>query len=365
MKNRLSIEELKKRTIDKQIDVRGDFFRDQTAIIHSMPYRRLKHKTQVFFSPKNDHICTRIEHVQHVATIASAICKGLNRAGWELDGEMAYAIGLGHDLGHAPFGHAGEGALSRCLGRPFMHELNSYRVVSRLANDGEGLNLTFGVKDGIICHNGEMFEQEIEPALRKNDLDSVRDRKVLPCTWEGCIGRFSDKIAYLGRDIEDAITSRIISREDVPEEINFVLGSKNGEIINTLVSDLIKTSAEQGKICFSDEKYELMNRLKDFNYAEIYQHERLSNYTSYADRMITLIFDHLKGLFTRYGFDTEGYESELLPISNSFGRYLHKMKKVYSEEPDIPDQVLSDYISGMTDTYAVDAVKQICIPQEM
>ena len=145
---------------EKKTDCRGDFFRDQTAIIHSLPFRRLKHKTQVFFAPENDHICTRIEHVLHVATIAATICKGLNNSGnWDINAEMAFAIGLGHDLGHAPFGHSGERALNGIFkADAFKHEIHSLRVADKLANDGEGLNLTFGVRDGIICHCGESDE---------------------------------------------------------------------------------------------------------------------------------------------------------------------------------------------------------------
>jgi dGTPase len=365
MKNKLDKEVLEKRIFEKIPDIRGSYFRDQTAIIHSMPYRRLKHKTQVFFSPKNDHICTRIEHVQHVATIAATICKGLNLHGWELDGEMAYAIGLGHDLGHAPFGHAGETALSDCLETKFMHELNSYRVVNILANDGKGLNLTYAVNDGIICHNGEQFEKSIEPSIAQNNLESIKDRKFFPSTWEGCIVRFSDKIAYLGRDIEDAITSGIITQEDIPEEVQSILGENNGEIINTLVLDLIDASEKEHKICFSDEIYSKMVQLKEFNYKEIYGHKSLTEYKKYTGNMIKVIFEHLKKLFCKYGFDFKGYQTENIPISKSFGIYLKKMEHVYSHDNNVPNQILSDYISGMTDSFTIDSMKQICIPKEL
>ena len=142
MKNSLSAAECLKRTREIDPEIRGHYFRDQTAIIHSMAFRRLKHKTQVFFSPENDHVCTRIEHVMHVATIAKSICKGLNLNNWELDEEAAFAIGLGHDLGHSPFGHEGEFILSQKLGitQAFMHELNSYRVVQALSVIAEIFN---------------------------------------------------------------------------------------------------------------------------------------------------------------------------------------------------------------------------------
>ena len=221
-------------------DVRTEYFRDQTKIIHSYPFRRLKHKTQVFYAPGNDHICTRIEHVLHVATIAATVCRGLNLSGgdWDLDTDMAYAIGLGHDLGHTPFGHEGEKELAGKLGRPkaFIHEINSYRVVEHLANHGQGLNLTYAVKDGIICHNGEDFAAAgLKPSTTANDLEIIKDREYVPTTYEGCVVRVSDRIAYLGRDIEDAVTAGFITKADVPARITAELGAANTEIISALI----------------------------------------------------------------------------------------------------------------------------------
>lgn len=366
MKNTLTVEELTGRKKIREFDTRGFYFRDQTAIIHSMPYRRLKHKTQVFFSPENDHICTRIEHVQHVATIASTICKGLNNNDWELDSEMAYAIGLGHDLGHAPFGHAGETSLSKCLDQKFMHELNSYRVVNCLANDGHGLNLTYAVMDGIICHNGEVFEKEIEPKQTKNKLDEITERVgLIPSTLEGCIVRFSDKIAYLGRDIEDAIVSKLIKKDDIPESIKKLLGTSNGEIINALVEDVISESTKNDKISFSEEIFQVMKDLRKFNYERIYDHQILTDYKVFVDRIISTIYNHLISLYCKYGNEYEHYEKEKLKISRSFGSYIKKMEDVYLNSNNVPNQILSDYISGMTDTYAIDAMKQISIPQPL
>ena len=185
-------------------DARGPYYRDTTAILHSSPFRRLKHKTQVFFAPSNDHICTRMEHVLHVASIAAAICRPLG-----LDSEMAWAIGLGHDLGHTPFGHVGERIISklseeRGLGK-FEHEINSLRVVDFLSNNGNGLNLTYAVRDGIVCHNGESIRVRIKPTGTVRDLEAVTEREgLIPSTAEGAVVRFSDSIAYLGRDWEDA-----------------------------------------------------------------------------------------------------------------------------------------------------------------
>ena len=177
-RNPLTSNEYLRRSVPRDYGVRGDFFRDQTAIIHSRAFRRLKHKTQVFFAPENDHVCTRMEHVLHVATVAATICKGLKKHGWEVDPELATAIGFGHDLGHAPFGHAGETALSRLLGDhgPFLHEINGYRVAEVLADYGKGLNLTYAVLDGIACHNGEKFERVVRPEPSAKDFDLVSDR---------------------------------------------------------------------------------------------------------------------------------------------------------------------------------------------
>jgi dGTPase len=361
MRNPLSEKDYSKRTKNRREDIRGYYFRDQTAIIHSMAYRRLKHKTQVFFSPENDHICTRIEHVQHVATIASTICKGLINKGWELDMEMAYAIGLGHDVGHAPFGHAGEEALKKCIKQPFMHEINSYRVVEKLANNGEGLNLTYGVKDGIICHNGERFEQELIPSPNIKELNLINDRSETPNSIEGCIVRFSDKIAYLGRDIEDAILLGVISPKDIPQEVRKALGRKNGELIDNLVIDIIQTS--QSSIKFSDAKFELINKLKNFNYDRIYNHQNIKEYKIYIEKMIRNLYDYLENLLTKNSNDIEKYNKETTIFARNFGSYLNKMDKFYDLNSGINStEILQDYIGGMTDDYAIKCITEITIP---
>ena len=186
---------LRSRKREREEDSRGPYYRDTTAIIHSSPFRRLKHKTQVFFAPSNDHICTRMEHVLHVASIASSICRPLG-----LDSELAWAIGMGHDLGHTPFGHVGERIISklseeRGLGK-FEHEINSLRVVDFLAEHGKGLNLTYAVRDGIISHNGESISMRIRPTFEIKDLSSIKERKgLIPSTYEGVVVRFSDTIA--------------------------------------------------------------------------------------------------------------------------------------------------------------------------
>lgn len=350
-----------KRTKPQEPDIRGEYFRDQTKIIHSQPFRRLKSKTQVFSSPDNDHICTRIEHVLHVATIAVTVCKGLNQnRNWKLDEEMAFAIGLAHDLGHAPFGHEGERALSKKISpEKFMHEINGYRVVEHLANYGEGLNLTYAVKDGLICHCGEDFNNNaLKPGLFPNDLESIKDRRHLPSTYEGCIVRLSDKIAYFGRDIEDAIREKIITQNDIPAVIQKELGKNNGEIINTLVLDLTKNSTNKDCIGFSQEKFEIMGELKKFNYNYIYNHKSLTKQKDILQKAISDLFDYYKELFNKYGFISGGYSHEKKATAKSFGHYIESMKHAYDNDKTNPNIIVTDYIAGMTDSFAIDCIKE-------
>jgi dGTPase len=364
MENPLSEEIYQHRKVEKLHPVRGEYFRDQTAIIHSMAFRRLKHKTQVFFAPENDHVCTRIEHVLHVATIGATICKGLNNNGWNLNSEMAYAIGLGHDLGHAPFGHAGEVALNKKLGGDFefIHEVNSLRIVDLLSNEGNGLNLTYGVRDGIINHNGEIILQSLKPNNQINNLELIKDRKSIASSYEGCIVRFSDKIAYLGRDIEDALIAGFIKIQDIPEKIRNEIGTSNGEIIDTLILDMIKTSKDSDEIMFSDEMFEKLKILQDFNYKHIYNHPTILKYKIKGENILGEIFDYLLDLYTNNGQKFEDYESKELDIDKKFGLYLKKYNSVYEKEGFIPKRIVCDYVAGMTDGYAFEVYKQIKIP---
>ncbi|OGV32020.1 MAG: hypothetical protein A2020_13910 [Lentisphaerae bacterium GWF2_45_14] len=351
--NPLTAEAYTERLKEKKADYRGDFFRDQTAIIHSLPFRRLKHKTQVFFAPDNDHICTRIEHVLHVATIAATICKGLNSTeNWQLNTEMAFAIGLGHDIGHAPFGHSGEKALNEIFQADvFKHEIHGLRVADQLAYDGLGLNLTFGVRDGIICHCGESDENGIAPRLEKYQLSNINSRGSLPASYEGCIARFADKIAYLGRDIEDAVTAGLIRLGDIPSTIRKELGSSNGEIINTLVNNMIENSAPGPAIRFSGEKHDLLLSLKKFNYDNIYKNPRIISYENYCVKIIKAIYAHLMN-------ENDGE----LKLDRHFSEYRKKMKGLYDSENAKLERIACDYIAGMTDSYALDCMKQISLP---
>lgn len=361
MKNPLSDSIYKSRITEREEDIRGPYFRDQTAIIHSLPFRRLKNKTQVFFAPENDHICTRIEHVLHVSTISATICKGLG-----LDVELAQAIALGHDLGHAPFGHSGEDVLDRLNKNKggFVHELHGLRIVDKLSRYGKGLNLTYAVRDGMVSHYGEEFSQSIEPREDEKNLSELKERGTPPTSYEGCVVRMSDKIAYFGRDIEDAIKAELIEEEDIPENVRAELGTKNGEIIDVFVKDLIGWSRENGRIGFSRDKYELMRDLKEFNYENIYGHDRLKRYARHAEVILNILFDHLKGLMDEFGRNYEGYMESDIPLDRRFGDYLRGLSDFYGvKEPFDQQQIALDYIAGMTDQYALKAAKEVIFPE--
>lgn len=361
--NELSPEELRTRPVPRPedaTDLRGHFFRDTTAVVHSYPFRRMKHKTQVFFAPRNDHICTRIEHVMHVATISATICRALN-----LDPDLAWAIGMGHDLGHTPFGHLGEKILSRLRGvEGFRHEIYSLRVVDHLTNHGRGLNLTYAVRDGIINHCGEKFEQYLEPDHTVKDLSAITRRDRLPSTWEGVAVRMSDKIAYLGRDLEDAIQLGLVTVDDIPERGRRVLGESNSRIIDTLVNDLIRQSLATGRLGFSDDVYEAFLEVKNFNYEEIYTSPALAAYHQYFERILETLYTYLHELFDRYGTDQRAYDSERNTLAARFGDYVCKMRPFYESEAGSPSQVVFDYIAGMTDDYAIDSIQEIMIPSQ-
>lgn len=366
MKNVHAAEQYTRRRSPREEDLRGPYLRDQTAIIHSLPFRRLKHKTQVFFAPENDHICTRIEHVMHVATIATTIARGLNACGWQLDEELAGAIGLGHDLGHAPFGHSGEAILDELvkpLGGGFMHEVNGLRVVDHLANDGQGLNLTWAVRDGIICHNGEKFEPSLCPSSHPNLPEAIRDRSCQPSTWEGCIVRYADKIAYLGRDLEDAIVAGLIAETDIPERVRLALGAKNGDIIRALVLDLIDASRAGDAIRFSSDRFDLINELKQFNYRHIYFHPRLRDYAGHCRLLLGQLFAHLSEALRRWGRDWPAWRASPVPLDQAFGRHLERTVAFYDAEGGPSHQPIVDYLAGMTDLYALAAARQILFPE--
>lgn len=297
--------------------IRSEFERDYTRLLHCQAFRRLKHKTQVFFAPHDDHICTRMEHVLHVASVAEEIAKYLG-----LNTELTRAIALGHDIGHAPFGHHGEDCLNNLLEqkeghnapKKFWHERNSLffaDYIETLADPNgieQPLNLTYAVRDGLICHCGEIDQQGIKPRKEVIDLYSMkRPGLIQPFTWEGCVVKIADKIAYLGRDLEDARTYHVIdmaSYRQLREIVGSTLGFekkgaralRSGKAVNTtvLINDLIVDLCEQSSpekgLCFSDEYFKFILELKKFNFSQIYSHWRLKEFSIYAENIIRTIF---------------------------------------------------------------------------
>lgn len=352
-KNIYSKKILTVRQRERPEDIRGPYFRDQTAIIHSLAFRRLKHKTQVFFSPENDHICTRIEHSLHVATISATICRAL-----KLDIDLATAIGLGHDLGHAPFGHAGEKWIEKLFGG-FLHELHSLRVVDKLENYGQGLNLTYAVRDGIVSHCGEVDEQFVEISPTLNNLDDLQFRPLQPSTWEACVVRLSDSIAYLGRDLEDAIAANLITKEDLPDKLRKGIGQSNSEIISNLVFDVIDWSGKHGKIGFSPEKFALIKEFKQFSRDNIYNNPKMKYWHDYSGFVIETLKNYLMNLYDNYQNDYERYARSRTPIDMKFGKYLRSLQERYQAEMCPPEWIIRDYLAGMTDVYALHCFQNI------
>ncbi len=356
---------LRSRQRPRREDGRGPYYRDTTAIIHSSPFRRLKHKTQVFFAPSNDHICTRMEHVLHVASIASSICRTLG-----LDTEMAWAIGMGHDLGHTPFGHVGERIISRMaeergLGK-FEHEVNSLRVVDFLANGGNGLNLTYAVRDGIVCHNGESLNMRIRPTGAIRDLDAITGREgLVPATAEAAVVRFSDTIAYLGRDWEDAYRLGILRGRELPEIVRERLGSTNGSIISTLVDDIIAGASDEDGIGFSPYIFEAVEAFSAFNYAYIYRSDILNGYTRYFTRLLHLIADYLEDLYQSFHLDEAGYMAEHNMLAAGFYNHISGMYPKYMEREGTDRRMIIDYIAGMTDNFCLDCANEILKPEHL
>lgn len=375
----------------KTADIRSQFARDSTRILHSNAYRRLKHKTQVFFATHNDHICTRIEHVNHVASVSYTIANFLG-----LNTELTNAIAVGHDLGHAPFGHTGEEILNEItvkeLGEVFWHERNSLRFVDKCETlpNSEGLehnlDLTYAVRDGIICHCGEVDENSVYPREKMVDLYSIAKKgQCLPFTWEGCVVKIADKISYLGRDIEDARTLKILTADQTNDLIQ--IGREFGitkvhEITNTLlmhdfIIDLCKTSSPEKGIAFSPEYLDLINKLKKFNYRYIYKHERLNNYARYARLVVDSIYQTLLKGYN--GEDTpanlECYREFYPILMETFGDWLGKYSNVGREanrgnkyrnevlyqlgSRNDYIQAIVDYISGMSDSFAIRIFNEI------
>ena len=343
------------RVREKKEDIRPAFFHDTDSIIYSNSYARYMDKTQVYSFKNHDHISKRMLHVQLVSKIARTIGRCLN-----LNEDLIEAMGLGHDIGHTPIGHVGEKILNdislKELNIPFMHNLQSVRELLVLENQGKGLNLTIQTLDGIMCHNGEKLEKVYKPRKKtkeeffKDYEESCKSAKyassIVPMTLEGCVVRVSDVIAYIGRDIEDAITLGKLKREDIPESIVKVLGNKNSEIINNIVLDIIKNSYGKNEITFSDRVYEAVNELLKFNYAHVYKYANSEDELEYYKTSINKLYYRL--------LDDLNTNKDKSVVYNN---YLVDMDESYIKNTD-NKQIIIDFIAGMTDDYF--ANKLIC-----
>ncbi|MBE9467377.1 MAG: HD domain-containing protein [Bacteroidetes bacterium] len=370
---------------NREDDIRTEFWRDYNRILHCKAYRRLKHKTQVFFATTNDHICTRIEHVSHVASVSETISKFLG-----LNTELTRAIAIGHDLGHAPFGHKGEVVLNQIakkeINQTFWHEKNSLWFIDKIETlqnqEGrkENLALTYAVRDGIISHCGEVNENAIFPRNAAIDLYEIdRPNQYSPYTWEACVVKIADKISYLGRDIEDAISLKILSRTQLKELkliSDKITNTHIREINNTVlmhdfIINLCQMSSPEDGIRFSDDYLQLINSIKKFNYRNIYNHERLVHFHKYAELIITSIFDVLANLYTKektvdevkklqgtYPLLSDSFYDWLVTYSESdFGqRQFYKVDNaVIYNLNDYNDYLMSiiHYLSSMTDNFII------------
>lgn len=294
-------------------EVRTCFMRDRDRIIHCKAFRRLKHKTQVFLSPEGDHYRTRLTHTLEVAQISRTVARALR-----LNEDLAEAIALGHDLGHTPFGHAGERALSQALGKPFNHNEQSLRVVRLLEKEGKGLNLTKEVLDGILCHTGP------------KEAD----------TREGRIVRYADRIAYINHDIDDAVRAGVLSAEDIPFDIKLALGSTHSRRIAALVNAMIDYGQTTGEIGMDDRTATVMNDLRDFMFEEVYQNPVAKGEEGKSEAIVRYLY----GYFVQ---DQSRLPAEYWAIADRDG---------------LPTAVC-DYIAGMTDRYAVMVYQDLTIPK--
>jgi dGTPase len=352
----------------KRDPFRLEFSRDETRILHSPPFRRLKHKTQVFLSPNNDHICTRMEHVLHVSSIAYVIGRCLN-----LNIDLINAIAKAHDLGHPPFGHAGERTLDDLLKNEnvkegFKHEVHGLRVVDKLTNYGEGLNLTYEVRDGIITHWGESFDRVLVPD-RGRDLhllEQIKERNSMPSTLEGCLVRMVDRIAYLGRDLEDGVKAGIIKKSDIPAGIIKELGADNGKIIGRFVNDIIANSIDKDAINMSEEVLDCMTMLKDFNYDRIYNHPEVAAKSKKSDHIIRVLYGEFREMLRRTEMGkNQSVVHSIVKEAPLLEVFFHFMKNTNYNEKTPLWRIATDYLAGMTDLFAERTYIQLFIPTPM
>ena len=300
---------------EPQCDIRTVYQRDRDRILHSKSFRRLAHKTQVFIAPMGDHYRTRLTHTLEVSQLSRTIAKALR-----LNDDLCDAIALGHDLGHTPFGHTGERVLNEICPLGFAHFRQSIRVVEVLEKNGEGLNLTWEVRDGILNHRTSGH----------------------PSTLEGQIVRFCDKIAYINHDIDDAERAGILSEEDIPKTYREILGGSTRDRLNTLIHDVIYSSLDRADIRMSPEIEEAMMELRKFMFDHVYLNSVAKTEEGKVGRMITMLYQY--------------YEKHVDEMPQE---YIDLIKKKGQPEP----RVVCDYISGMTDQYSISKFQELFVPQ--
>ena len=374
----------RKQLYSREHDLRDPFLRDYTRVLHSTAFRRLKHKTQVFFSPQSDHICTRIEHTLHVESIGDTISRslGLNR-------ELTRAIAISHDLGHSPFGHKGERVLAaiarRELKEDFWHEKNGLFFVENVEllededRKKQNLNLTYAVRDGIVSHCGERDQNHLIPREEAVDLALYdRPNRFSPFTYEGCVIKMADRIAYVGRDLEDAFSLGILSpaqREELAEIILPYTGDKlnNTNLINFFITDLVQNSSPEEGIAFSEKGAGLLGLLRAYNTKNIYSTRRVILADKYFELIIHEIYDTLISFYD--GVETgrrlleaeDVYESLPRKFYNWLSTYWSLERSPLLTNPPIYNMTRREdyvravlhYISGMSDKYAIDTYHDI------
>lgn len=330
----------------EDFDFRSPFFHDADRIIYSLAFSRYLDKTQVFTYQKNDYLTKRITHILYVSKIARTIARALG-----LNEDLIEAASLGHDLGHCPFGHVGEAFLNELSLKHnegfFNHNVQSVRILKDIENHGQGLNITLQVMDAILAHNGEILKGKYEPKTKtlkefldeyeKSYVDKSINLKIQPMTLEGCVVRISDLIAYLGKDIEDAIRLKLIKETDIPEDIRKTLGTKNREIIATIIKDIITNSKDKNYILLSPKIYDAINKLKAFNYQYIYS-------KAYTVREKDHIKKMFKTLFNKYLLDLNSFNKNTKIV-----KYYLAMNEKYQK--NTYERIVIDYIAGMTDDF--------------
>jgi dGTPase len=308
--------------VEPEDDIRPSYQRDRDRIIHCKAFRRLKHKTQVFLAPEGDHYRTRLTHVLEVTQIARTIAKSLR-----LNEVLTEAIGLGHDLGHSPFGHAGEAALNKLVTGGFDHYRQSVRVVETLENDGRGLNLTIEVRDGILKHSKGQYGELLRTRKKARAL-----------TLEGDVVRISDIIAYVNHDIDDGIRAGLLSPEDIPAPIRDVLGETGNRRIDRMVRDVIERTMECNyeSITMSSEIYAALEELRKYMFDNMYLIPKVRDEFNKAQRLLVALFEHV--------------------VANP--EQFLDMKR---EEP--VERLAVDFIAGMTDRYAISLYEKLFVPR--